>query len=38
MPTIKKVVELQKDLDDLLNKWGDIHTNLKKAKVADSFG
>jgi ribonuclease G len=31
----KKVVELQKDLEDLLNKWGDIHTNLKKAKVAD---
>jgi len=31
----KKVAELNKDLDDLLAKWNDIHTNLEKAKVAD---
>lgn len=31
----KKVAELNKDLDDLLAKWNDIHKNLEKAKVAD---
>lgn len=31
----KKVAELQKDLEDLLSKWDNIHTNLKSAKVAD---
>lgn len=31
----KKVAELHKDLEDLLSKWDDIHTNLKNAKVAD---
>lgn len=31
----KKVAELNKDLDDLLSKWNDIHNNLRKAKIAD---
>ena len=31
----KKVVELNKDLDNLLSRWDDIHSNVKKAKVAD---
>jgi len=31
----KKVAELQRDLEDLLAKWDNIHTNLKTAKVAD---
>lgn len=31
----KKVAELNKDLDDLLAKWEEIHTNLKNAKPAD---
>lgn len=31
----KKVAELNKDLDDLLKKWNDIHSNLENAKVTD---
>lgn len=31
----KKVAELNKDLDYLLAKWEEIHTNLKNAKPAD---
>lgn len=31
----KKVAELNKDLDDLLAKWNDLHQNLEKAKVTD---
>ena len=30
-----KVAELNKDLDDLLAKWDDISTNLKKSKVSE---
>ena len=31
----KKVAELNKDLDNLLSRWDNIHVNVKKAKVAD---
>lgn len=31
----RKVAELHKDLEDLLSKWNDIHTNLKDSKVSE---